>query len=245
MGTSPLIPVASINFVFFGNLSIKSNFNNYDFSDYNPEKDHHPAYVRYHFLMNQFLENIEEFLHIGDKCGQYSAQGITSLPDIGYFGETPHNCVHLKITDVNYDLRYDEEHYGPNLSIAKLFTSYEDMALFWIGYFEGRELLDMIYPMKNLEDNVPRLNIHQIAVTFLDWTLATGTFDPWTRWAYYLVQGGYVKGTNYQDGPEAGYESYKVSALEPIVNLYDTETSSECNFRFILKMPILNGSITS
>ena len=114
-----------------------------------------------------------------------------------------------------------------------MFKSYEDMALFWVGYFEGRNRTKFIYPMENFEENVPIMNFNMVAVTFLDWWLGTGlTFDPWTMYGYYAEMLGYTTG-DITDGEDAELPSTSLSVLEPIVPLYDPIVTRKCNkFKF-------------
>ena len=116
------------------------------------------AYERYYYLLDNYLTNLENFMPMITQCGDLIDDGIFFAKDIGPFVNVQ-ECGHKRISDNKYDVRYHDKHYGPNLSIARMFESYEDMALFWIGFFESMKVIDVIYPIENLQKNVQVINI--------------------------------------------------------------------------------------
>ena len=110
-----------------------------------------------------------------------------------------------------------------------MYTSYEDMAIFWLGYFEGRNKTHLIYPIENLDANLELINMHQIGPNFFAYWLPEGleTFGIWTRFASYLSDDGYITGYHSIDPTSAN--SYEISDLNPIVPLHDRNNHSECN----------------
>ena len=94
-----------------------------------------------------------------------------------------------------------------------MYTSYEDMAIFWLGYFESRNMTHLIYPMENLQANLEKINMHQIGTNFLPYWFPPGfeIFGPWTRFASYLSDDGYITGYHSIDPTSAN--SYEISDL--------------------------------